>query len=140
VSLTDIKDEFLNQLRRVQYEERARGTTLIGPQRDDVQFLVNGGDSRYFGSQGQQRTIALGIKFAERQLIEELVGEPPLLLLDDVLSDLDDLRRGHLFEFIGRAGSQTFLSCTSIRAFPPDILEQARVWKVVKGSVTLQTI
>ncbi|HEY3330845.1 MAG TPA: DNA replication/repair protein RecF [Capsulimonadaceae bacterium] len=135
-----IREEFLAQLQRVQYEERARGTTLIGPQRDDILFQVNNGDCRYFGSQGQQRTVALGLKFAERQLIEELVGEPPLLLLDDVLSDLDDLRRGHLFEFIGKAGSQTFLSCTSIRSFPPDILEQAAVWRVVKGGISRQLV
>jgi len=133
-----IKQEFLDQLESVKHEERARGGTLIGPQRDDVQFLVNGSDSRFFGSQGQQRTIAVALKFAERQLIEELVGESPLLLLDDVLSDLDDLRRGHLFEFIGKAGSQTFLSCVSIHSFPPDILEQASVWRISKGALIKQ--
>lgn len=134
-----IREEFLAQLSQIKIEECARGTTLIGPQRDDVQFLVNGSDCRYFGSQGQQRTVAVALKFAERQLIEELVGEKPLLLLDDVLSDLDDLRRGHLFEFIGKAGSQTFLSCVSLRSFPPDILEQASVWRVSNGRLHKQT-
>jgi DNA replication and repair protein RecF len=134
-----IKQEFLDQIERVKHEERDRGATLIGPQRDDIQFLVNGSDSRFYGSQGQQRTIAVALKFAERQLIEELVGESPLLLLDDVLSDLDDLRRGHLFEFIGKAGSQTFLSCVSIRSFPPDILEQASVWRVNNGALSKQS-
>ena len=116
----------------------ARGTTLRGPQRDDVAFLVNGQDCRLYGSQGQQRTVALSLKLAERQLIEELVGEPPLLLLDDVLSDLDDARRGLLFDLTAQAGSQTFLSCTNLRAFSKGVLERAAVYGVTAGEVTRQ--
>ena len=93
----DIAERFLEALDVVGAEELVRGTTLRGPQRDDVAFTVNGQDCRLYGSQGQQRTVALALKFAERQLITELVGEPPLLLLDDVLSDLDDARRRHLW-------------------------------------------
>ena len=116
----------------------ARGTTLRGPQRDDVCFTVNGQDCRAFGSQGQQRTVALSLKLAERQLIEELVGEPPLLLLDDVLSDLDDARRRHLFDLTAQAGSQTFLTCTNLRAFSKGVLERAAVYDVDHGEVTRQ--
>lgn len=137
--LAGIRDAILAEFRRIEPEECARGVTLIGPQRDDMELLVNGGEGRTFGSQGQQRTIALGMKLAERQLIEELTGEPPLLLLDDVLSDLDDLRRSHLFEFIHVAGSQTFLTCTSLRSFPPDILEMATVFRVVAGKVSRES-
>ena len=108
----------------------ARGTTLRGPQRDDVVFCVNGQDCRLYGSQGQQRTVALSLKLAERQLIEEIVGEPPLLLLDDVLSDLDDARRRHLFDLTAQAGSQTFLSCTNLRAFSKGVLERATIYTV----------
>lgn len=133
-----IRDCFLAQLSRLRLEEEARGMTLVGPQRDDIQFLVNGQESRLFGSQGQQRTIALSVKLAERQLIEELVGEPPLLLLDDVLSDLDDIRRAHLFHYTAQAGSQTFVTCTNIRAFPKSVLENAAIWQVVEGRVTRQ--
>ncbi len=133
-----IQGRFLEELALVAGEEAARGTTARGPQRDDIAFLVNGQDCRLFGSQGQQRTVALSLKLAERQLIEELVGEPPLLLLDDVLSDLDDARRGLLFDLTARAGSQTFLSCTNLRAFAPAVLERAAVYSVTNGEVTKQ--
>ncbi len=133
-----IQGRFLEELASVAGEEAARGVTVRGPQRDDIAFLVNGQDCRLFGSQGQQRTVALSLKLAERQLIEELVGEPPLLLLDDVLSDLDDARRGLLFDLTARAGSQTFLSCTNLRAFSPAVLERAAVYSVTDGEVTKQ--
>ena len=133
-----IQERFLEELASVAGEEAARGVTVRGPQRDDIAFLVNGQDCRLFGSQGQQRTVALSLKLAERQLIEELVGEPPLLLLDDVLSDLDDARRGLLFDLTTRAGSQTFLSCTNLRAFSPAVLERAAVYSVTDGEVTKQ--
>jgi len=134
----EIQRRFQEELAAVAGEEAARGTTLRGPQRDDIGFRVNGQDCRLFGSQGQQRTVALSLKLAERQLIEELVGEPPLLLLDDVLSDLDDARRALLFELTARAGSQTFLSCTNLRAFSPEALERATVYAVSAGEVAKQ--
>jgi DNA replication and repair protein RecF len=133
-----IQTRFIETLDTVAAEEFARGTTARGPQRDDVCFTVNGQDCRAFGSQGQQRTVALSLKLAERQLIEELVGEPPLLLLDDVLSDLDDARRRHLFDLTSQAGSQTFLSCTNLRAFSKGVLERATVYDVDHGEVTQQ--
>jgi DNA replication and repair protein RecF len=133
-----IQARFLEELALVSGEEAARGTTVRGPQRDDIAFLVNGQDCRGFGSQGQQRTVALSLKLAERRLIEELVGEPPLLLLDDVLSDLDDARRSLLFDLTSQAGSQTFLSCTNLRAFSPAVLERAAVYTVTAGEVVRQ--
>ena len=133
-----IQARFLEALASVSGEETARGTTVRGPQRDDITFLVNGQDCRLFGSQGQQRTVALSLKLAERRLIEELVGEPPLLLLDDVLSDLDDARRSLLFDLTAAAGSQTFLSCTNLRAFSPAVLERASVYAVTAGAVEKQ--
>jgi len=133
-----IQARFLGALETVAQDELMRGTTLRGPQRDDVSFTVNGQDCRAFGSQGQQRTVALSLKLAERQLIEELVGEPPLLLLDDVLSDLDDARRRLLFDLTAQAGSQTFLSCTNLRAFSKGVLERAAVYDVDAGGVTRQ--
>ncbi len=139
--LTDadaIGARFSEALNAVASDELARGTTLRGPQRDDILFCVNGQDCRAFGSQGQQRTVALSLKLAERQLLEELVGEPPLLLLDDVLSDLDDARRRHLFDLTARAGSQTFLSCTNLRAFSKGVLERACVYEVTAGQVARQ--
>jgi DNA replication and repair protein RecF len=119
----------------VSVDEKARGITLTGPQRDDITFNVSQRTSKSFGSQGQQRTVALSIKLAERQLIEEMVGEPPILLLDDVLSDLDDLRRRHLFETVAKTDSQTFVTCTDLDAFPQSILQGAAVWEVKSGVV-----
>lgn len=134
----EVRERFVDILGAAESDELHRGTTLYGPQRDDVVFTVNGQDCRLFGSQGQQRTVALSLKLAERQLIEELVGEPPVLLLDDVLSDLDDVRRQLLFEITARSGSQTFLSCTNLRSFPGTVLEQAAVYGVTAGEVTRQ--
>lgn len=134
----EIKVRFLEELENVGYDEIARGTTLRGPQRDDVLFSVNGQECRLFGSQGQQRTVALSLKLAERQLLTDLMGEPPILLLDDVLSDLDDVRRRHLFALTDTAGSQTFLSCTNLRAFSEPVLSGASVFGVSAGKVQKQ--
>ena len=131
-----VEARFIEVLDSVLEEELARGTTARGPQRDDVVFTVNGQDCRLFGSQGQQRTVALSLKLAERQLIEELVGEPPILLLDDVLSDLDDVRRHHLFELTAQGGSQTFLSCTNLRSFTKEVLARSTVYTVTAGQVS----
>jgi DNA replication and repair protein RecF len=133
-----IEGRFLEALATVDDEEAIRGVTLRGPQRDDISFAVNGQECRLFGSQGQQRTVALSLKLAERRLIEELVGEPPILLLDDVLSDLDDTRRRHLFDLVAQAGSQTFLNCTNLRPFSKAVLESAVVYSVVAGEITRQ--
>ena len=125
---------FHAQLSVVGLEEARRGTTLIGPQRDDLCFYINGADARIYGSQGQQRTVALSLKLAEFRLIEEYVGEPPVLLLDDVMSDLDDARRKHLLKWI-RGRGQTFITCTSLRAFPKEILQEAATFQVAAGTI-----
>src|SRR5207237_9270651 len=84
---------FRNQLESATAAETRRGVTLIGRQRDDVQFLINGADARLYGSMGQQRTVVLSLKLAQFRLMEDYVGEMPVMLLDDVFSDLDDRRR-----------------------------------------------
>lgn len=96
-----------------QTREVEQGTTLVGPHRDDVLFLVNGKDVQSFGSQGQQRTTALSVKLAEIDLMKEQTGEYPVLLLDDVLSELDDLRQTHLLKTFQNK-VQTFLTTTSL--------------------------
>ena len=123
------------QLSIVQPDEARRGTTLLGPQRDDLCFFINGAEARIYGSQGQQRTVALALKLAEFQLIEDYVGEPPVMLLDDVMSDLDDKRRRHLLNWIQRR-CQTFITCTNLRAFPDSILQEAKTFHVFAGTVT----
>lgn len=133
--LQRISEAFRCQMVQVANDEARRGTTLIGPQRDDLSFVINGNDARVFGSQGQQRTVALALKLAEFRLIEDFVGEPPVLLLDDVMSDLDDARRHHLLNWTRRR-CQTFLTCTNLRSFPDDILSEARTYHVCAGRIT----
>ncbi len=130
-----IVQAFQRHLNSVAGDEARRGVTLVGPQRDDVQFLIDGSEARIYGSQGQQRTVALAIKLAEFQLIEDYVGESPVMLLDDVMSDLDDSRRKHLLAWVRRR-CQTFITCTNLRSFPEDILNEATMFRVVKGSLT----
>jgi DNA replication and repair protein RecF len=130
-----IAEAMRRHLACVEADEARRGTTLLGPQRDDLGLLINGAEARIFGSQGQQRSVALALKLAEFQLIEDYVGEPPVMLLDDVMSDLDDARRGHLLEWVKRR-CQTFLTCTNLRSFPESILREAKIFHVIAGTVT----
>jgi DNA replication and repair protein RecF len=130
-----IAEAFRQHIRSVAADEIRRGVSLVGPQRDEVQFLIDGLDARTYGSQGQQRTVVLSLKLAEHRLMEEYVGEAPVMLLDDVMSDLDDTRQEHLMQWIQGRG-QIFLSCTNLRQFSPEVLSTARVYSVVSGTVT----
>ncbi len=134
-----IADIFRNQMLTCANDEARRGTTLLGPQRDDIAFLIHGAldgaEARVYGSQGQQRTVALALKLAEFQLIEQFVGEPPVILLDDVMSDLDDMRRRKLLAWLDRR-CQSFITCTNLRSFPPEILKNASTFNVVSGTVS----
>lgn len=132
-----ISQSFRAGIARLAQDELRRGATLIGPQRDDIQFFINGMDARTYGSQGQQRTVILSLKLAEFRLMEEYVGESPVMLLDDVMSDLDDERRSQLLQWI-RGRCQTFLTSTNIRAIPPDILSTAAIYRVENGIITLE--
>ena len=98
-------------------QDIARGSTSIGPHRDDLIFEVNGQDLRSYGSQGQQRTGALALKLAELEFIKSETGEYPILLLDDVMSELDASRREQLFSFI-KNKIQTFITATDATTFP----------------------
>lgn len=107
-------------------EERARGTTLAGPQRDDIIFTIGEVDARSFGSQGQQRTIALAWKLAALDALRTILGRAPVLLLDDVMSELDESRR-HALMRESEARAQTFITTTNISYFSPKTLSRARV-------------
>jgi DNA replication and repair protein RecF len=102
---------FLAQLANNRENDLRRGITTAGPHRDDVVLRIDGADARVYGSQGQKRTCALSLKLAERAIMREETGEEPLLLLDDVFSELDGERRRMLLGFIG--GTQTFITCVS---------------------------
>ncbi|MDH4140234.1 MAG: DNA replication and repair protein RecF [Coriobacteriia bacterium] len=107
-------------------EERGRGMTLAGPHRDDLVFLVEDRDSRVFGSQGQQRSIALAWKLAEVDVVDAVAGKAPALLLDDVMSELDRGRRRALATFVGTR-TQTLATTTNLDYFEQETLEQATV-------------
>jgi DNA replication and repair protein RecF len=95
-----VQQAFLEKIQQRRLPEQVHGTTLVGPHRDEVDFAINQTPARSYGSQGQQRTLVLALKLAELKLIEEVVGEPPLLLLDDVLAELDLNRQNQLLEAI----------------------------------------
>ncbi|MBE6184110.1 DNA replication/repair protein RecF [Heyndrickxia ginsengihumi] len=116
----------------IRQREIDRGITLIGPHRDDLMFLVNDRDVHTFGSQGQQRTTALSVKLAEIELIYSEIGEYPILLLDDVLSELDDYRQSHLLNTI-QGKVQTFVTTTSIDGIDHQTLREASTFEVEAG-------
>ncbi len=105
-----IKESFTNELNRIRNIEFKRGTTLKGPHRDDYEIYINDMNVKSFASQGQKRTVILSIKLSELQIIKEETGEYPILLLDDVMSELDYRRREILFDSISNI--QTFITCT----------------------------
>ncbi|MFL2063060.1 DNA replication/repair protein RecF [Latilactobacillus sakei] len=134
-SVEELYQQFQTLYEKQQTREVEQGTTLIGPHRDDVQFLVNDKDVQAFGSQGQQRTTALSVKLAEIDLMKAQTGEYPILLLDDVLSELDDLRQTHLLKTFQNK-VQTFLTTTSLENVKKEIIATPRVFTVTNGVVT----
>ncbi len=104
-----IFDELTNQFNSVLFKELEMQHTLIGPHRDDIIFKINNADCRYFASQGQQRTVALCLKLALMEIIKEEVKEYPVLLLDDVLSELDSGRQNRMLNIV--KNYQTIISC-----------------------------
>jgi DNA replication and repair protein RecF len=125
---------FREQLCKMREEELRRGTTLVGPQRDDLLLFVDGKEARTYASQGQQRTVMLSLKRAEFELTLQERQEPPIVLLDDVMSDLDDLRRAQLLRMALR-GAQAFITATSAETFPQEILAAARMYRVESGRI-----
>ncbi|GAJ57016.1 recombination protein F [Geobacillus thermoleovorans B23] len=133
--LSRIVEAYSETFAAMREREVQRGTTLVGPHRDDIAFFVNGKNVQTFGSQGQQRTTALAVKLAELELIFSELGDYPILLLDDVLSELDDFRQTHLLDAI-RKKVQTFVTTTSIDGIKHDIIQEAAIYRVHSGSVT----
>src|SRR5438132_5351548 len=115
-------------------EDLRRGTTSIGPHRDDLRLLLGGQDARGYGSQGQQRTAVVSLKLAEAELVARRTGERPVLLLDDVLSELDLERRGALLRQVG-GGGQVVITSVDVGPFPPDLIAKASIWNVEAGQV-----
>ncbi|WP_438445193.1 DNA replication/repair protein RecF [Gorillibacterium sp. sgz5001074] len=127
-------DQFMVKLNEVRDQELRRGTTLAGPHRDDMLFYINGKEAQTFGSQGQQRTTALSVKLAELELMNEEVGEYPILLLDDVLSELDRNRQTQLIETI-QDKVQTFITTTGVESVDLSKIRDAAFFQVRNGRI-----
>ncbi|WP_069804756.1 DNA replication/repair protein RecF [Thermogemmatispora onikobensis] len=133
-SLTEAQEHYLRQLHAVRQKEIHQGVCLLGPHRDDLEFLVNGMSVITYGSRGQQRTVALATKFAELAYMRAATGDEPVLLLDDVFSELDQRRREQLLQAI-LDHEQVLLTTTDAAHFPPEVLERASKFQVVNGQL-----
>ncbi|MGC9502372.1 DNA replication/repair protein RecF [Baaleninema sp.] len=130
-----VRQDFLSQMRDRAVPELHQGTTLVGPHRDEVYLAIDNTPARQYGSQGQQRTLVLALKLAELQLIEDVVGEPPVLLLDDVLAELDLNRQNQLLETI-EDRFQTLISTTHLGAFDAQWLHASQILSVSGGQLS----
>lgn len=130
--------DFRQKLEERRDRDIKNGSTSVGPHRDDIAFLIDGIDIRKYGSQGQQRTAALALKLSEIRMVEQVTGEKPVLLLDDVLSELDGHRQKFLLESI--SGIQTLISCTGLDDFVQSRICMDKVFYVENGTVTVSDI
>ena len=115
-------------------EEIGRGQTAVGPQRDDVEVWLDDHEARLFASQGQQRSAVLSLKLAELHYLAEVTGEQPVLLLDDVMSELDPARRERLLAAL-QPGPQALITAADLNDLPKSILERAAVFRVEHGAI-----
>ena len=126
-------EDFEKQMKYNQDKDIRLKQTTTGPHRDDFSFVVNGVDIRKYGSQGQQRTAALSLKLSEIELVKKISKDTPVLLLDDVLSELDSNRQNYLLNSIGNI--QTIITCTGLDEFINNRFEINKIFKVTNGTV-----
>ncbi len=131
----ELQAAFFAKLQQRGIAELHRGITLVGPHRDEVELIINQTPARQYGSQGQQRTLVLALKLAELQLIEEVINEPPLLLLDDVLAELDPSRQHQLLDAI-QDRFQTLITTTHLGAFDSQWLKSSQILYVNAGKIS----
>ena len=129
-----VQEAFLEKIQLRRIPEYHQGTSLVGSHRDDIEFLINENPAKLYGSQGQQRTLILALKLAELKLIEEVVGEAPLLLLDDVLAELDLFRQNQLLEAI-QDRFQTLITTTHLGGFDANWLHNTQILQVKCGVI-----
>ncbi|GCE10294.1 DNA replication/repair protein RecF [Tengunoibacter tsumagoiensis] len=133
--LSELQPQYLRQLREVRRKEIQQGVCSLGPHRDDLEFIVNGVNMLTYGSRGQQRTAALAAKLAELGYMRKSTGDEPILLLDDVFSELDHFRREYLLCQVAKH-QQVLLTATDLTGFPSSIVEQAHIYQVRNGDIT----
>ena len=126
----EIKNKLLQELKKTKQKDIKNGYTNVGPHRDDIKLSINNVDIRTFGSQGQQRTVALSMKLAELEIFKEEVGEYPILLLDDVLSELDQERQQRLINYAKKM--QTLITTTQ---YDPSMFQDANIIKIEGGKI-----
>jgi DNA replication and repair protein RecF len=134
MEVKDLALTIMRNLRERRSEEIARRQTLTGPHRDDVSFELNGMAATAYASQGQQRSLVLALKLAELKLVAEVLEEPPLLLLDDVLAELDLMRQGMLMQLVSE-DMQTLITTTHLSGFKPEWVAGAQIIEVVGGTL-----
>ena len=126
-------ENFEYELQKFREKDIKYKMTSVGPHRDDFSFVVNGVDIRKYGSQGQQRTAALSLKLSEIELVKKVTGDNPVLLLDDVLSELDSNRQNYLLNNIGNI--QTIITCTGLDEFINNRFSIDKIFKVTNGRI-----
>lgn len=131
-----VGEAFHTQLTALRQREVAAGMTLVGPHRDEVRFIIDDVDAGVYGSRGQQRTAALALKLAEVDLMRQETGERPVLLLDDVLSELDPHRRRFLIRCLSDGPQQALITTADLNAVPAAFLRRCRLWHVEMGRLT----
>jgi DNA replication and repair protein RecF len=134
LSADAIAPQFADRLKTEQRESVERGMTLSGPHRDELRLMINERDSGLYGSRGQARTAVMAMKLAELAWMRARIGEPPLLLLDEVVAELDAERRAYLLEQIDGV-AQTLMTTTELDIFTPSFLNKSAIWKVSEGQI-----
>ena len=133
LAMAGIQAAYQAQLQSLRQRETAAGMTLAGPHRDEMRFMIDDVDAGVYGSRGQQRTAVLALKLAEVELMHHETGDYPVLLLDDVLSELDAHRRRLLLQRVDDGQQQAIITVTDLQALPPAFLEGCRLWRVEMG-------
>ena len=129
-----VQEAFLAAIAARSLVEQQLGSTVVGPHRDEIELLINQAPAKSYGSQGQQRTLVLSLKLAELELIEQVIGEPPILLLDDVLAELDLHRQNQLLDAIA-SRCQTLITTTHLNSFDQQWLKASQILSVKSGSI-----
>ena len=137
LNVSDLSILVYDKLNELKTEEIKKGQCLIGPHRDDVAFFINNLDAKRYASQGQQRTIVLALKLSELDIIQEKINEMPILLLDDVLAELDNLRPNYLLATI-KDGVQTIITSVDTLAFDDNFLKDVEIVNVNGGKISPQ--
>lgn len=129
-----ILDNFQKKLNEKKLEEIIRGQSILGPHRDDVSYFINNSEAKKYASQGQQRTIVLALKLAELELIKEKTKTNAILLLDDVLAELDDLRQNFLLDAIGNE-TQTIITSVDTLHFKEEYLNNVEIFEIKENKI-----